>query len=149
MNRRAVVVLGLIATACSSPAPERGRQAPSEPPSAGRPASAASAAPPPSGPQSAAADARGSTAPGIAAPAGALYVCVTETRGERRQVPIEYEPKVQALCARHPEMGPCQYERDHCRQGGGRVFDAGGREITATTEAEYDRKVMRFRLRSN
>jgi hypothetical protein len=88
-------------------------------------------------------------APSVSVPAGLLYVCVTDVAGERRQVGIEFTPKVHALCARHPEMGPCQYERNVCRQSGGRVFAVGGEEITARTEAEYDRKVMRLRLRSN
>jgi hypothetical protein len=87
--------------------------------------------------------------PGVSVPQGSLYVCVTETGGQRRQVAIDFAPKVQALCEKHPEMGPCQYERANCRQGGGRVFDTAGHEITPAVEAEYDRKVMRFRLRSN
>jgi len=51
------------------------------------------------------------------------------------------------LCARHPEMGPCQYERNVCRNSGGRVYAAGGVEVTLQMEAEYDRKVMRVRIR--
>ena len=54
-----------------------------------------------------------------------------------------------ALCKRHPEMGPCQYERDLCRRSGGRVFAANGQEITRQIEDEYDRKVMRARFRAN
>jgi hypothetical protein len=46
-------------------------------------------------------------------------------------------------------MGPCQYERNLCRRSGGRVYASDGREITMATEAEYDRKVMRVRLKSN
>jgi len=46
-------------------------------------------------------------------------------------------------------MGPCQYERDVCRSSGGRVFAAGGFEITRAVEAEYDRKVMRVRFKAN
>ena len=46
-------------------------------------------------------------------------------------------------------MGPCQYEREACRRSGGRVFAADGTEITAATEAEYDRKVARIRLRAD
>ena len=87
--------------------------------------------------------------PAIEVPPGLLYVCVSDVNGERRQVGIEFSPKVHALCARHPEMGPCQYERDVCRRSGGRVFAASGQEITAATEAEYDRKVTRIRLRAN
>jgi hypothetical protein len=53
------------------------------------------------------------------------------------------------LCGKHPEMGPCQYERNNCRASGGRVFAANGVEITKATEAEYDKKVMRVRFRAN
>ena len=53
------------------------------------------------------------------------------------------------LCRKHPEMGPCQYERNNCRASGGRVFAADGVEITMATEAEYDKKVMRVRFRAN
>jgi hypothetical protein len=79
-------------------------------------------------------------------PSGTLYVCAA--RADGAQTPIEYEPKVRDLCARHPEMGVCQYGRDACRASGGRVYDASGAEITRAIEAEYDRKVMRVRLRS-
>lgn len=85
----------------------------------------------------------------IVVPDGALYVCVTDAGGASRQAVIEFEPAVGALCGRHPEMGPCRYERDACRRGGGRVYAAQGREITMQTEAEYDRKVMRVRLQAN
>ena len=64
-------------------------------------------------------------------------------------VPAEYVPKVGAMCVKHPEMGPCQYERDVCRRSGGRVYAAGGIEITLLTEAEYDKKVMRVRFKAN
>jgi hypothetical protein len=86
---------------------------------------------------------------GITVPAGFLYVCVADASGAQRQVGIQFTGKVQQLCERHPEMGPCQYERNVCRQSGGRVFDTAGREITLATEAEYDRKVMRVRFRAN
>ena len=46
-------------------------------------------------------------------------------------------------------MGPCQYERNLCRGGGGRVYAPDGTEITMATEAEYDKKVMRVRFKSN
>jgi hypothetical protein len=85
----------------------------------------------------------------ISVPPDALYVCVTSVAGAWQQDPIEYEPKVAALCRKHPEMGPCQYEREACRRRGGRVFAGNGAEITARTEAEYDRKVTRTRFRSN
>jgi hypothetical protein len=87
--------------------------------------------------------------PAIVVPAGAQYVCVSDTRGQRTQTAIEFAPKVAALCKRHPEMGPCQYERDLCRSSGGRVYAAGGQEITRQIEDEYDRKVLRVRFRAN
>lgn len=85
----------------------------------------------------------------IVLPPNAQYVCVTEAAGQRQQMVIEFSPKVAAMCVKHPEMGPCQYERNACRRTGGRVFAAGGKEITLATEAEYDKKVMRIRLKSN
>ena len=85
----------------------------------------------------------------VVVPPGVIYVCVSEAGGVRTQTAIEFAPKVGALCAKHPEMGPCQYERDICRRSGGRVFAAGGVEITAQTEAEYDKKVMRVRFKAN
>jgi len=67
----------------------------------------------------------------------------------RQTTAIEFAPKVGDLCTRNPEMGPCQYERNICRKGGGRVYAANGAEITMATEAEYDKKVMRVRFKSN
>jgi hypothetical protein len=87
--------------------------------------------------------------PPVAVPAGSIYVCVSDTGGVRQQTSIQFAPKVAALCAKHPEMGPCQYERDICRRSGGRVYAAGGIEITPQTEAEYDKKVMRVRFKAN
>ena len=85
----------------------------------------------------------------VIVPAGAQYVCVADIRGQVTQTTIEFAPKVAALCKRHPEMGPCQYERDLCRSSGGRVYAAGGQEITRQIEDEYDRKVLRVRFRAN
>ena len=84
--------------------------------------------------------------PAIVVPPGKLYVCVTGTGGVRTQTPIEFTPNVYPLCAKHPEMGPCQYARNACRRGGGRVYAADGTEITMKTEAEYDKKVMRVKI---
>jgi len=72
-------------------------------------------------------------APAIAMPSldflpGPLYFCAAA--GER--TPIVYEPRVETLCRRHPEMGPCQYERNACRANGGRVFTGRGEEVTLT-----------------
>ena len=82
-------------------------------------------------------------------PAGTLYVCVVERKGESQQTAIEFTPKVAELCRKHPEMGVCQYEREICRSHGGRVFAANGAEITKLTEAEYDKRVMRVRFRGD
>lgn len=87
--------------------------------------------------------------PAIAVPENIQYVCVAETDGEWRQTAIEFAPKVAQFCRLHPEMGPCQYERNLCRRSGGRVYTTGGVEITMATEAEYDRKIMRVRFKSN
>jgi hypothetical protein len=81
--------------------------------------------------------------------AGALYICVSESGGEQRRTIIALPPPVEALCRKAPEMGPCQYEREACRRAGGKVFTAGGTEITRQTEAEYDRRVMRIRMKAN
>jgi len=85
----------------------------------------------------------------IVVPANTQYVCVIDSKGQQQQTAIEFAPKVAALCRKHPEMGPCQYERNNCRASGGRVFAADGVEITMATEAEYDKKVMRVRFRAN
>jgi hypothetical protein len=82
-------------------------------------------------------------------PPGTLYVCISESAGQKRQTAIEFAPKVVELCRKAPEMAPCQYERQNCRQSGGRVFTADGAEITRQTEAEYDKRVLRVRLKSN
>ena len=85
----------------------------------------------------------------IVVPANAQYVCVSDAGGQRQQTVIEFSPRVASLCRTHPEMGPCQYERNACRRSGGRVYAAGGKEITMATEAEYDKTVLRIRLKSN
>jgi hypothetical protein len=85
----------------------------------------------------------------VVVPPDAVYVCVVERHGVAQQTTIELAPQVADLCRKHPEMGPCKYERDACRRGGGRVYAADGSEITPRTEAEYDKRVMRVRLRSD
>ena len=82
-------------------------------------------------------------------PAGAIYVCASGTGGARKVTAIAFDEKVGKLCRTHPEMGPCQYERNICRGSGGRVYAADGTEITMATEAEYDKKVMRVRFKAN
>jgi hypothetical protein len=85
----------------------------------------------------------------IVVPPDTLYVCVSEAGGQQTQTSITFDKKVGELCRRHPEMGPCQYERNMCRRSGGRVYAANGAEITRHTEAEYDKKVMRVRFQAN
>ena len=104
--------------------------------------------PPPTAVAKAAPAAPAATPPAVF-PADAIYVCVSESGGQRTETVIEFSPKVGALCRKHPEMGPCQYERDICRRSGGRVYAAGGFEITNQVEAEYDKKVMRVRFKAN
>ena len=143
----ALLATAMLLAACS-PAPTATTPLPITPP--GEAAGAAvvrttipepAAAPVPGAPNTA--------APDIVIPPGALYVCVSETAGVRQTTAIEFSPKVGALCAKDPEMSPCQYERNVCRKSGGRVYAANGAEITTATEAEYDRKVMRIILKSN
>ncbi|GMU72543.1 MAG: hypothetical protein DYH14_10320 [Betaproteobacteria bacterium PRO3] len=81
-------------------------------------------------------------------PAGAIYVCASGPATQVTLTAIAFDPKVGSLCRRHPEMGPCQYERSICRKSGGKVYAADGTEITMATEAEYDRKVMRVRFQA-
>lgn len=88
----------------------------------------------------------GVTLPSLDFPAGvALYVC--DANGTRST--IDYEPRVEQLCRRHPEMGPCQYERNLCRAKGGRIYTQKGEEVTMAIEAEYDRVVRRVRFQAD
>jgi hypothetical protein len=83
--------------------------------------------------------------PSTELPPGPIYLC--DVGGTR--TPLELAPSVDALCRRHPEMGPCQYERNACRRRGGRVYTSIGEEVTAGVEAEYDRKVRRVTFQSD
>ena len=85
----------------------------------------------------------------VIVPADTQYVCVTDSQGVRQQTAIEFTPKIGALCAKHPEMGPCKYERNVCRRSGGRVFAANGVEITQLIEADYDKRVLRVVFRGD
>ena len=118
-------------------------RSPVSPPPAPEPAAPASSVPVPGTTTASAAETP------VVIPAGAVYACVVDSAGERQVTAIEFAPKVAALCAKNPEMGPCQYEREVCRHSGGRVFAADGKEITKATEAEYDRKVMRVQFQAN
>jgi hypothetical protein len=150
MRKSIVCVLALAATACALPQQPLPITPPGEvanAPVVRRPLPPAAAPTPPG--VAAPPIALSPTLPAVTVPAGLLYVCVTDIAGERKQVGIEFAPKVHDLCSRHPEMGPCQYERQACRASGGRVFAAKGEEITMATEAEYDKKVLRVRFRAN
>jgi hypothetical protein len=140
--------------ACNAPTPERQPQPVTPPgvaagdtvarqplPETTPPPAPAVAAPPVNPPETA--------TQAIAVPPGTLYVCVKGAGAELQQTAIEFAPSVGELCRKHPEMGPCQYERDACRRSGGRVFAADGKEITKLTEAEYDRRVLRVKINSN
>jgi hypothetical protein len=83
--------------------------------------------------------------PSLDFPPGPLYTCLVA--GARST--IDYEPRVEQLCRRHPEMGPCQYERNACRAKGGRVFTTKGEEVTLAVESEYDRIVRRVRFQAD
>jgi hypothetical protein len=134
LARAAVPFLGVVLAACQPVPPAKvGAPAPTAPSASAPPPSAAPAAP-----------AR-IVLPSLDVPPGPLYVCAT---GETR-TPIELDARVDALCRRHPEMGPCQYERDACRRRGGRVYTGRGEEVTVAVEAEYDKVVRRVRFRGN
>lgn len=105
--------------------------------------------PPPATPAPSRAAAQPSKLDPATFPAGAVYVCASGSGAERKLTSIAFDDRVGKLCRTHPEMGPCQYERNICRGSGGRVYAADGTEITLATEAEYDRKVMRVRFKSN
>ena len=83
--------------------------------------------------------------PSLDFPPGPLYVC--DIGG--KSTTIDYAPRVAQLCRKHPEMGPCQYEREQCRARGGRVFTQKGEEVTPAVESEYDRVVRRVRFRAD
>jgi hypothetical protein len=83
--------------------------------------------------------------PALDFPPGPIYVC--DVKGVRAS--IDYEPRVDQLCRRHPEMSPCQYERNACRAKGGRVYTAKGEEVTMAVEAEYDRVVRRVTFQAD
>jgi len=149
---RAAAWLLVVALAACTP-PREPQPAPAVPPAS---ASADGAAvtrrpiePAPTAPAPPSTTAAAPTIPAIVVPPGVIYVCVTGSGSALSQTAIEYIPKVDALCRKHPEMGPCQYERNACRGKGGRVFAADGSEITMATEAEYDKKVRRVTFKAN
>jgi len=138
----AVALFGVVLAACQPVPPAKvGAPAPTAP-SASAPRAPSSSGPTPSAAPAAPAKI---ALPSLDFPPGPLYVCAT---GETR-TPIELDARVDALCRRHPEMGPCQYERDACRRRGGRVYTARGEEVTVAVEAEYDKVVRRVRFRGD
>ena len=85
--------------------------------------------------------------PSLDFPAGAAVLLRIDVRAK---TPIEYEPRVERLCRRHPEMGPCQYERNQCRaKAAGAYSRRKGEEVTMAVEAEYDRVVRRVRFQGD
>ena len=137
MNRIAAVALVVAAAGCQQ-APPPAAPANVKPP-AHAPAAAAPAQP------AVVAKAPAVRVPSLDFPPGPLYFC--ESDSSRKA--IEYEPRVEQLCRRHPEMGPCQYERDQCRAKGGRVFTARNEEVTVAVEAEYAKAVRRVRFQGD
>jgi hypothetical protein len=83
--------------------------------------------------------------PDMNLPPGPIYVCET---GAARE-PIALPANIESLCRRHPEMGPCQFERNACRARGGRVYTSGGEEVTAAVESHYDERVRRVRFQAD
>ena len=138
-----IVALAFALAACQQAAPPPPAPAPT--PEAASGAAGVASAPPSITVQPAIVVPPGVTLPSLDFPPGPLYVC--ETGGTRTT--IEYEPRVEKLCRRHPEMGPCQYERNACRAKGGRVYTAKGEEITMAVEGEYDRIVRRVRFQAD
>jgi hypothetical protein len=83
--------------------------------------------------------------PGLDLPPGPIYRCAIAGS----QSVLALSENIESLCRRHPEMGPCQYEREGCRQRGGRVYTSKGDEVTAAVEAEYDKRVRRVRFQAD
>lgn len=154
--RRVFLAAWLLAVALAACTPPRETQPTPAAPTASAPSADAAAVtrrpietPPAAETTTPSATAAAGALPPIVVPPGVIYVCVTGSGSSVTQTAIEYIPKVDALCRKHPEMGPCQYERNACRSKGGRVFAADGKEITMATEAEYDKKVRRVTFKAN
>ena len=135
-----MAAVALLAAGCQQPAPPPPRIADGK---AAGPAVVAAA-------PAALAPAKPAPPPKVALPSrdflpGPLYYCATADA----RVAIEYAPKVESLCRKHPEMGPCQFERNACRAQGGRVYTARGEEVSPGVEAEYDKAVTRVRFQAD
>jgi len=70
-----------------------------------------------------------------------MQACARRRRFNLRQRSARY--------ARNTRKWDRANERDVCRRSGGRVYAAGGVEITPETEAQYDKKVLRVRFKAN
>lgn len=149
-NRLCLVATALVAACATEPAKIPADAAPEAPLALAPAPIVEPSAPPAELPQLAALEpsVAAKASPEAAAPPASLYRCRVVKGGQASFLAIEFSAKVEALCRRHPEMGPCQYEREACRRSGGRVFDAKGEEITRKTEAEYDKRVLRLKFRS-
>ena len=131
-----VAVVALVLAACH-PAP---------PPSAPVPPSTPAQAPLATRPAAGAPPAPAAVAmPRTDLPPGPIYRC--DVAGTSAILPLP--ENIEGLCRRHPEMAPCQYERDACRQRGGRVLTSLGEEVTPRVEAEYDKRVQRVRFQAD
>ncbi|MBK6337895.1 MAG: hypothetical protein IPF60_20015 [Betaproteobacteria bacterium] len=130
-----IAVAVLLLGACQPTVP------PLPPSPAAGPVPGSVAAPPPAAPGPAVPVAL----PAMDLPPGPIYRCAVAGSVDVMALPANIE----SLCRRHPEMGPCQYERDACRQRGGRVLTSRGDEVTLAVEAEYDRRVQRVRFRGD
>ena len=134
-HRIAVASLAALLAACQPAPPEPGAASrPSATPAVPRSVTPSAPAPPPK-----------VALPSMQLSPGPIYAC--DVNGVR--TPIEFADNVEALCRRHPEMGPCQYERNACRRRSGRVYTSNGEEVTAAVEAEYDRSVRRVTFQSD
>ena len=129
--RRVALALAVLALAACGPAPT--------PPPPPAPTPAPSPASPPAPVPAPVA------LPDMNLPPGPVYAC--ETGGARE--PIALPANIESLCRRHPEMGPCQFERNACRSRGGRVYTSGGEEVTADVESLYDERVRRVRFQAD
>jgi len=128
--RRIALALAAIALAACGPAPP--------PPSPSPEPATAPALPPTPAPAPVA-------LPDMNLPPGPIYLC--DTGGAREAIALP--ANVESLCRRHPEMGPCQFERNACRSRGGRVYTSGGEEVTAAVESLYDERVRRVRFQAD
>ena len=131
-NRRrlALAALASLALAACGPAPP--------PPRPPEPAPVPAPPPPPPTPPPVA-------LPDMNLPPGPIYVCATPDA----RAPIAFALNVESLCRRHPEMGPCQFEREACRARGGRVYTSAGEEVTPDVERVYDERVRRVRFQAD